>query len=152
MKSPLRFSFLVGFRYAGSPLPPGDTTGYDPPIDVGPISHPSPQDLLQLSFNAVEKEARYTSFLAPIYTNGLMEKMTGAWGAYVVMGPEIWTSQELQHEMHHIWQSRSFSDPFLLHYALQGIAGSLIQRDARYAIRGLNYFETQAYGHYWFNP
>ncbi len=50
--------------YAGSPLPPGDTTGYDPPVDLGPISHPSPQDLLHLTFNAVEKEARYTAFLA----------------------------------------------------------------------------------------
>ncbi|GHV72559.1 hypothetical protein FACS1894201_02480 [Bacteroidia bacterium] len=90
--------------------------------------------------------------LAPVYTDGLMEKMGGAWGPYSVMGPEEWTNQSLQHEMHHIWQSRSLGDTFLLHYGLQGISGALLGKNIWQAIFELNYFETQAYGHYWFNP
>jgi RHS repeat-associated protein len=90
--------------------------------------------------------------LAPVYTGGLMEKMGGAWGPYSVMGPEKWTNSNLQHEMHHIWQSRSLGDTFLLHYGLQGISGALLGRNIWHAIFGLNYFEAQAYGHNWFNP
>jgi hypothetical protein len=48
--------------------------------------------------------------------------------------------------MHHIWQSRSLGDTFLLHYGLQGI-WSLFQGDS--FVGGTNYFESQAYGGVW---
>ncbi len=89
--------------------------------------------------------------LTPVYSGGFMELMGGAWGPYSVMGPEAWTMQNLQHEMHHIWQSRAFGDSFLLHYGLQGISGALISKNIWHAIFELNHFESQAYGHHWFN-
>ncbi|WP_226995286.1 hypothetical protein, partial [Candidatus Symbiothrix dinenymphae] len=91
--------------------------------------------------------------LAPVYTGGLMEYMGGAWGPYSVMGPDGFTNtpRTLQHEMHHIWQSRAFGDTFLLHYGLQGISGALIGRDFWHSIFEYNYFERQAYGYDWFN-
>ena len=90
--------------------------------------------------------------LAPVYTKGLMEHMRGIWGPYSVMGPDGWTQQSLQHEMHHIWQSRAFGDSFLLHYGLQGISASMMGRSLSEFIYEMNFFETQAYGHHWFNP
>jgi hypothetical protein len=79
-----------------------------------------------------------------------MEYMGGAWGPYSVMGPDGWTQQSLQHEMHHIWQSRSLGDTFLLHYGLQGIAASISGRSLTEFIYKMNYFETQAYDYHWF--
>ena len=89
--------------------------------------------------------------LAPVYTGGLMEKMGGAWGPYSVMGPDGFTQQNLQHEMHHIWQSRVFGDTFLLHYGLQGIVASIQGRSLVDFILEKNFFESQAYYHHWFN-
>lgn len=54
--------------------------------------------------------------------------------------------------MHHIWQSRSLGDTFLLHYGLQGLNAAILGGNIWHSIFGLNYFEAQAYGHYWFNP
>ena len=90
--------------------------------------------------------------LASVYTGGLMEKMGGAWGPYSVMGPDGWTQQSLQHEMHHIWQSRAFGDTFLLHYGLHGFIASIQGKSLIDFIFDRNYFEAQAYGLYWFNP
>ena len=90
--------------------------------------------------------------LASVYTGGLMEKMGGAWGPYSAMGPDGWTQQSLQHEMHHIWQSRAFGDTFLLHYGLHGFVASIQGKSPIDFIFVRNYFEAQAYGHYWFNP
>jgi len=93
--------------------------------------------------------------LATIYTGGLMEYMGGAWGPYSVMGPNgpnNFTQNELSHEMHHIWQSRSLGDIFILNYGLQGIDAVLRGKSFSEFIFEMNYFETQAYGHYWFNP
>ena len=50
------------------------------------------------------------------------------------------------YELHHIWQSRSLGDMFLLNYGLQGIQ-SLFQGDS--FIGSTNYFESQAYGGIW---
>ena len=89
--------------------------------------------------------------LAPVYTGGLMENMGGAWGPYSVMGPDGFTQQNLQHEMHHIWQSRVFGDTFLLHYGLQGIVASIQGRSIVDFILEKNFFESQAYYNHWFN-
>jgi RHS repeat-associated protein len=84
--------------------------------------------------------------LAPVYTGGLMEKMGGAWGPYSVMGPDGFTQSVLGHEMHHIWQSRSMGDTFLLHYGLQGVFSWLMGGNF---IGETNYFEGQAYEGVW---
>lgn len=67
------------------------------------------------------------------------------------MGPDGFTQQNLQHEMHHIWQSRVFGDTFLLHYGLQGIVVSIQGRSLVDFILEKNFFESQAYYHHWFN-
>jgi hypothetical protein len=62
------------------------------------------------------------------------------------MGPDGFTQSELPHEMHHIWQSRSLGDTFLLHYGLQGI-NSWLSGDS--FIGSSNFFEGQAYEGVW---
>jgi hypothetical protein len=83
--------------------------------------------------------------LAPVYTGGLMEYMGGAWGPYSVMGPnspsnDYFTDSVLPHEMHHIWQSRSLGDTYLLNYGLAGISSFLMNGMSLYApYNGYNY-------------
>jgi hypothetical protein len=78
--------------------------------------------------------------LATVYTGGLMEKMDGAWVPYSVMGPDKHTNNVLSHEMHHIWQSRSFGDTYLLNYGLAGISSFLMNGMRLYApYNGYNY-------------
>ncbi len=92
--------------------------------------------------------------LASVYSGGLMEYMQGSWGPYSVMGPDGYANGIHQsHEMHHIWQSRSFSVNsfvqnfgFLSNYGLQGIDAILMKRSP---ILRANYFEAQAYGAFW---
>ena len=79
--------------------------------------------------------------------------MGGAWGPYSVMGPQDWTRNSLSHEMHHIWQSRSFNVNsiannfgFLSNYGLQGVNATLMGSSF---IGDANYFETLAYGASW---
>jgi hypothetical protein len=78
--------------------------------------------------------------LAPVYTGGLMEYMGGAWGPYSVMGPDGFTQSVLGHEMHHIWQSRSLGDTYLLNYGLAGVSSFLMNGMSLYApYGGFNY-------------
>ena len=63
----------------------------------------------------------------------------------------VFTLQNLQHEMHHIWHSRVFGDTFLLHYGLQGIVASIQGRSIVDFILEKNFFESQAYYNHWFN-
>ena len=88
--------------------------------------------------------------LAPVYTGRFMESMPGTWGPYSVMGPDEHTKNVLQHEIHHIWQSRALGDSFLLHYGFQGIYASTMSRDIDEFILRMNIFENQGIGHQWF--
>jgi len=91
--------------------------------------------------------------LAPVYSGGLMEHMKGAWGPYSVMSPSGILEDVKSHEMHHIWQSRSFNVNsfkdnfgFLLNYSFQGVNALLMRQSP---IFDANYFERQAYGEFW---
>ncbi|MCE8192302.1 hypothetical protein JFY64_09350 [Porphyromonas gingivalis] len=46
----------------------------------------------------------------------------------------------------------AFGDTFLLHYGLHGFVASIQGKSPIDFIFVRNYFEAQAYGHYWFNP
>lgn len=89
------------------------------------------------------------------YTGGLIDKMydpnigwSSGFSPHVVVG-----NSNLQgvygHELHHLWQSRSLGDLFLLNYGLQGISGMLMDRNFNGFIKERNYFETQGYGRVW---
>jgi len=90
--------------------------------------------------------------LAPSYYGGVMEKFSqGAMGAHVIMGSESDVKGFHTHELHHIWQSRSLGDAFLPNYILQGTTAILSSRDRDFVdwMFETNYFETQAYGQFW---
>jgi hypothetical protein len=88
------------------------------------------------------------------YTGGIVDKFYdpsywySGFGAHSVIGNSaLFKEQNLYpHELHHLWQSRSMGDMFLLNYGLQGI-GSLLQYDS--FVGDTNYFESQAYGGIW---
>jgi len=88
--------------------------------------------------------------LTPSYYGGVMEKFSqGAMGAYVIMGSESDVKLFHTHELHHIWQSRSLGDAFLPTYLMQGLSSYLIGTDFIDSVFEGNYFETQAYGQFW---
>lgn len=89
--------------------------------------------------------------LAPVYSGGLIEKVYGpllpadGTGAHVVFSntKEPLKSPFIQHEMRHVWQSRSLGDMFLIHYFTHGILPIFMRKDQYYG----NYFEkTAEYG------
>lgn len=89
------------------------------------------------------------------YTGGIVDRFynpSAGWysgfGAHSVIGnSNLFDLKGLYgHELHHLWQSRSLGDMFLLNYGLQGIQ-SLFQGDS--FIGSTNYFESQAYGGIW---
>jgi RHS repeat-associated protein len=88
------------------------------------------------------------------YGGGWMKKIydhvgTVATGAHAIMGTFLKNSDPLiGHEAHHIWQSRSIGDTFLLHYLAQGLNSLTVGANPFYRT---NYFETQAYGKAWWN-
>lgn len=87
--------------------------------------------------------------LTPSYYGGLLDKAPGAMGAHTILTNK--TDRELfhDHELHHIWQSRSLGDMFLPVYAMQGLSAYLYTKDFSDFIYELNFFETIAYGSYW---
>ena len=85
------------------------------------------------------------------YTGGIIDKFypPGIWdsgfGAHAVIGNSNLSSL-YSHELHHLWQSRSMGDMFLLNYGLQGIGAMLMGGSF---LGNYNYFETQADTKYW---
>ena len=86
------------------------------------------------------------------YGGGWLEKAydyfsTTATGAHSVLGEYLKDSDPLLgHELHHIWQSRSLGDSFILHYFSQGINALTFGSGFFYKA---NYFEKQAYNKIW---
>jgi len=89
--------------------------------------------------------------LAPAYSEGFIANVYGTilpaagTGAHVVFSntTESLKNRFMQHEMRHVWQSRSFGDKFLLNYFSQGVYPLLRFIDQYYG----NYFEkTAEYG------
>lgn len=92
--------------------------------------------------------------LTPIYGGGLIDKFFGGtWGAHAILYRTDQYDQDLiNHELHHIWQSRSFGDDYLYNYLGQGLLGLLIGKPFKFghAAYYSNYFENQAYYYQWF--
>jgi hypothetical protein len=85
--------------------------------------------------------------LTPVYSGGALDKISqGAMGAYGIMGDQMSVRRFHSHELHHVWQSRSLGDMFLPLYAMQGLSAFIMGQSP---IGKANYFETQAYGYYW---
>ena len=59
-----------------------------------------------------------------IYNDGFLNK-TKSWGPYAILGAKDYESV-LNHEMHHIWQSRALADSFLFFYLSSCVDASLI--------------------------
>ncbi|MCD7935624.1 MAG: FG-GAP-like repeat-containing protein [Tannerellaceae bacterium] len=85
------------------------------------------------------------------YEGGVVDKFfpsSSGYGAHAVFTHDFTDLDTYKHELHHLWQSRSFGDVFLLNYALQGINAELLGNGCSFLIAG-NYFEDQAYHNYW---
>jgi RHS repeat-associated protein len=89
------------------------------------------------------------------YTGGIIDKFYdpqnwySGFGAHSVIGnSNLFSSgwDGYPHELHHLWQSRSMGDMFLLNYGLQGIGAMLMGGSF---LNKYNYFEQQAYERYW---
>jgi RHS repeat-associated protein len=88
------------------------------------------------------------------YVGGIIDKFYdpkywySGFGSHSVIGnSNLFTEPTLYpHELHHLWQSRSMGDMFLLNYGLQGMEAMLMGGSF---LKEYNYFEDQAYGSYW---
>jgi RHS repeat-associated protein len=85
--------------------------------------------------------------LTPSYSGGVLDKVSqGAVGAHAILGDQNSVRSFHSHELHHVWQSRSLGDMFLPIYAGQSLFSIIMGQSP---IGKTNYFETQAYGYYW---
>lgn len=88
------------------------------------------------------------------YSGGIIDKFYdpahwySGFGAHSVIGnSRLFSASGLySHELHHLWQSRSMGDLFLLNYGLQGVNAMLLGGSF---LENYNYFEDQAYGEMW---
>jgi hypothetical protein len=76
-----------------------------------------------------------------------MDPSPGAgFGAHTIIGNSD-LADVYSHELHHLWQSRSMGDMFILNYLLHGFNAML---NLDFPIDRSNFFEAQAYEHHWF--
>ena len=66
-------------------------------------------------------------------------------GAHAIIGNSN-LNNLYSHELHHLWQSRSMGDAFLLNYFMHGL-NSVVGHGTLIGIQ--NFFETQADTKYW---
>ena len=78
------------------------------------------------------------------YNGGLLNKLyDNSWtGAYAILGDSRPTNRFLNHELTHIWQSRSFGNSFLPVWLMQGLRSKLAGKAFAH---GINYIEQQGY-------
>jgi len=92
--------------------------------------------------------------LTPMYGGGLIDKyFGGTWGAHSILyRTDQYDNDLIAHELHHVWQSRALGDPYLAHYAGQGLLGGLLGKPFSFANANLepNYYENLAYYFRWF--
>ncbi|MBR0439287.1 MAG: hypothetical protein IJK27_00800 [Bacilli bacterium] len=97
----------------------------------------------------------HLSFIYTRKTGSEISDKEKALGIFTITGE---SELDLPHEALHLWQSRSLGNKFLPNYILSGIRGLFVDNldDLKFLERfeGIysgpnNYFEKQAYGHYW---
>lgn len=97
----------------------------------------------------------HLSFIYTRKTGSEISDKEKALGIFTITGE---SELDLPHEALHLWQSRSLGNKFLPNYILSGIRGLFVDDldDLKFLERfeGIysgpnNYFEKQAYGHYW---
>lgn len=84
------------------------------------------------------------------YRGGAVDFFVGkneysGYGAHAIIGNSN-LDKVYSHELHHLWQSRSMGDAFLLNYLMQGV-NSITSGGSLIGIQ--NFFETQAETKYW---
>lgn len=91
--------------------------------------------------------------ITPVYYGGLRDKIfnsDSAYGSYAIFGSEkIFNSTDdtLEHELHHLWQSRTMGNTYLANYSMQGLNAILMGGNF---YSDLNYYEQISYFHEWF--
>jgi len=97
----------------------------------------------------------HLSFIYTRKTGSEISDKEKALGIFTITGE---SELDLPHEALHLWQSRSLGNKFLPNYILSGIRGLFVDNldDLKFLeiFEGIysgpnNYFEKQAYGHYW---
>jgi hypothetical protein len=75
-------------------------------------------------------------------------------GVYTINGNK---GLDLAHESLHLWQSRALNETFFPNYLLNGFRALTVdfKRIKHLNLHGIiyerNYYETMAYGHFWWN-
>ena len=84
-------------------------------------------------------------FPPTVIKKGILEIHTSGFGAYSMIGNSNF-DMVVQHEIHHLWHSRSMSDLYLFNYFIQGINSLILKGDF---INKYNYYEDLPNSYPW---